>query len=274
MTTPLTQAHVEETTLTLLSAPTASEIEASSHWVSIDFLSDLHLSLDLPRTFDAWVEHMDHTDADAVFLLGDLVEAWVGDDSRFDGFDARFADALRSAASRRPTYFMVGNRDFLVGPEMLNACGVKPLADPTVLTAFGQRVLLVHGDELCLEDAAYQRVRQQVRNPIWQSQVLAQPLAARRAAARELRQQSRQAGMASGEWADIDVPTAVHWLRQTNTQTLLHGHTHRPATQTLAPGFTRHVLSDWDLDQPSAPRAEVLRWTAAGFERQAPARSH
>lgn len=255
-----------------LPLPAVFELSAPESWRSVDFLSDLHLGPDTPKTFDAWVTHLRNTPADAVFILGDLVEAWVGDDSRFDGFDAVFAQALGEAASRRPTYFMVGNRDFLMGHEMLDACGVMPLPDPTAMSAFGHRILLTHGDELCLEDIEYQQIRKQVRHPLWQQQALAQPLQARREAARALREQSRQRALTHGsmEWADLDIPTTLDWMRQTRTSTLVHGHTHRPATETLALGQVRHVLSDWDLDHPTMPRAEILRWSHSGFERLQP----
>ena len=253
---------------------THSVLTAPAPWRAIDFLSDLHLGPDTPLTFDAWEAHMRLTDADAVFILGDLVEMWVGDDGRFDGFDARFTAALTAAAQRRPTYFMIGNRDFMVGREMLDACDVTPLPDPTSIDAFGQRALFVHGDELCLADTDYQRFRKQVRNPAWQQQMLTQSLAMRRQFARDLREKSeahqRLAGKSSELWADIDAPTAIHWLDLAGARVLVHGHTHRPATEMLSPTHQRHVLSDWDLDHPPQ-RAGILRWTAAGFERRPPA---
>jgi len=258
-----------------LALPAHAELAAPPSWRSIDFLSDLHLGPDTPRTFEAWVAHMRHTDADAVVILGDLVEAWVGDDGRFEGFDAAFAEAFTAAARLRPTYFMVGNRDFLLGQEMLDACGVQSLADPTVLTAFGQRALLVHGDELCLGDTAYQQFRRQVRDPAWQRQALAQPLAVRRQIARDMRQKSaaHQQQMSGrpveGGGADVDRPTAIRWLQEAGATIMIHGHTHRPGSETLAPGLERHVLSDWDLEA-LRPRAEIMRWRATGLERRPP----
>jgi UDP-2,3-diacylglucosamine hydrolase len=266
-----------------LPLPALSKLAVPTAWRRIDFLSDLHLSPETPRTFDAWVAHMQHTDADAVFILGDLVEAWVGDDGRFDGFDARFTEAFTAVARLRPTHFMVGNRDFLIGHEMLQACGVLPLADPTAIEAFGLRGLLVHGDELCLDDTEYQAFRRQVRDPAWQRQALAQPLAVRRHIARAMREKSeahqRLTGKSPEEWADVDTPTAIRWLEQASASFMLHGHTHRPARETLAPGLERHVLSDWNLEdadsgqatRPHPLRAEILRWTAEGFERRPPA---
>ena len=248
------------------------EIVAAPAWRAIDFISDLHLAEDTPRGFDAWREYLLHTSADAVFILGDLFEAWIGDDSRHEGFEARGAAVLSEAAQRRSLFFMVGNRDFLVGDAMLDACGVQALPDPTLLSAFGERALLAHGDAWCLGDVEYLRFRQQVRNPAWQAQVLAYPLAQRRLMARSLRSESeRQAAEHQGAWFDVDAPTALQWMAASEAPTLVHGHTHRPGTEALAPGFVRHVLSDWDLDHaPAPPRAEVLRWTAGAWTRLVP----
>ena len=253
-------------------AASAPEVVAPPTWRCIDFISDLHLADDTPRTLVAAREYLLNTAADAVFILGDLFEAWVGDDARFEGFEAAGAALLTEAARRRPLAFMVGNRDFLLGHEMLAACGVQPLADPTVLCAFGERTLLSHGDAWCLADTDYQQFRRMVRDPAWQSQVLAKPLAERRILARSIRSESeRKAAEYQGEWADVDTPTALAWLHKTESNTLVHGHTHRPASEPLAPGFTRHVLSDWELDDATPPRAQVLRWSAQGWARLSPA---
>jgi UDP-2,3-diacylglucosamine hydrolase len=248
------------------------ELIAPPAWRCIDFISDLHLAEDTPQAFASWRDYLLHTRADAIFILGDLFEAWVGDDARHEGFEARAAAVLTEAAARRPIAFMVGNRDFLLGSDMLAACGVRGLPDPTVLAAFGERVLLSHGDVWCIGDVEYQRFRAQVRSPAWQAQVLAQPLAQRRALARNMRSESerRAAEHRGGEWFDVDTATALRWMAETHAHTLVHGHTHRPATQTLAPGFVRHVLSDWALDGDTPPRAEVMRWQAGGWSRIAP----
>lgn len=251
------------------------ELVAPPTWRCIDFISDLHLADDTPRTFDAWRDYLLSTRADAVLILGDLFEAWVGDDARFavDGIEARGAVVLRAAVAQRDVAFMVGNRDFLLGHEMLAACGVMALPDPTVLAAFGARAVLTHGDAWCLADTAYQQFRRMVRDPAWQAGVLARPLAERRALARSIRSESERQGLElRGEWADVDPPTALEHLRAARAVTLVHGHTHRPETELLAVGLTRHVLSDWDLDHADAlPRAEVLRWQATGWTRLTPA---
>ena len=248
------------------------EIVAPAGWRRIDFISDLHLAEDTPRGFEAWRDYLLRTSADAIFILGDLFEAWIGDDSRCAGFEARGAAVLSEAAARRRLFFMVGNRDFLLGAEMLAACGVEGLPDPAVLCAFGERVMLTHGDAWCIGDLAYQQFRTQVRNPAWQAQVLARPLSERRLMARSLRSESeRRAAEHQGEWFDVDAPTALRWMTESAAPTLVHGHTHRPATESLAPGFMRHVLCDWDFDHGGHSRAQVLRWEAGRWTRLAPA---
>lgn len=246
-----------------------AELIADAGWRRIDFISDLHLSADTPRTFEAWADYLRSTPADAVFILGDLFEVWVGDDTRHEGFEATCAGALREAAARCSLAFMAGNRDFLVGQDFLQDCGVRELEDPTLLLAFGQRVLLTHGDALCLSDREYQEFRTMVRDERWQRQFLAQPIDMRRAYARQVRQQSeahKRTQTSPAEWSDIDVPTALQWLQAAASSTLLHGHTHRPADELFAPGVRRLVLSDWELDH-RPHRAEVLQLTASGFER-------
>src|SRR5574340_1315855 len=134
------------------SRPPIATWAADPAWRAIDLLSDVHLCEGRPRTFAAWRERMLRTDADAVLILGDLFEAWVGDDARGSGFDAECAAVLHAAAARRRVAFMPGNRDFLVGDLLLDDTGVERLADPTLLLAWQQRVLLSHGDALCLAD--------------------------------------------------------------------------------------------------------------------------
>jgi UDP-2,3-diacylglucosamine hydrolase len=256
---------------TIPALPTFWELPAPPEWQRIDFISDLHLAPDTPRTVDAWAAYLLATPAEAVIVLGDLFDVWVGDDARHDGFEATCASVLAQATSRRRVAFMVGNRDFLLGTEMLKDCGVTALPDPTVLVAFRQRVLLSHGDALCLADTEYQRYRALVRSVPWQAEVLALPLAVRRRMATQMRhasEQRQEGGVLPAEAADIDAAAAVEWMHQAATPVLVHGHTHRPGSDPLAPGCVRHVLTDWDLDHADdTPRAEVLRFTAGGFAR-------
>ena len=242
-------------------------LPADPAWRCIDLLSDVHLHAEMPRTFEAWRHHLLTTPADAVLILGDLFEVWIGDDAAQAGFAADCAQVLRQASQRKVLAFMPGNRDFLVGEAWLAELGVTCLQDPTVLAAWGQRWLLSHGDALCLSDHAYQRFRQQVRSPVWQQRFLAQPLAERQAQARQMREASaaHQAAQPSLGWSDVDGAAAASWVSQAEAQALVHGHTHRPATHRLPGGCARHVLGDWDLDTPPL-RARMLRLTAAGLQ--------
>jgi len=240
-------------------------------WRAVDFISDLHLDATTPGAFEAWAAHLRHSRADAVFILGDLFEVWVGDDIAEREFEARCTELLAEAAKRRAIAFMAGNRDFLVGDALLGSLGVMRLHDPTLLVAFGQQVLVSHGDALCLGDVAYQRYRRIVRRPGLQRALLSLPRSWRSAIGRQMRRQS-SARKASGQavYADVDAEAARGWLRESEAAVLVHGHTHAPASHALGPGLVRHVLSDWHLDGAGAPRAEVLRWTAAGFARIGP----
>ncbi|MDL2337371.1 MAG: UDP-2,3-diacylglucosamine diphosphatase [Pseudomonadota bacterium] len=249
-------------------------MSASADWKTIDFISDLHLADDTPRTFDAFTSYLRHTTADAVFILGDLFEVWVGDDSRHEGFEARCVDVLCETTSRCVLGFMAGNRDFLVGTDMLKACGVLALSDPTVLIAFGERMMLTHGDALCLSDVSYQRFRNVVRGSAWRNDFLSRPLQERRKAARDIREESerRKREQVVGQYFDVDPAIAVRWMHEAGTSSVIHGHTHMPGSEALAPGFQRHVLTDWDFDHcGDHPRGGVLRWRIDGIKRLSPA---
>jgi UDP-2,3-diacylglucosamine hydrolase len=213
------------------------EHQAEPGWRSIDFISDLHLSPATPRR-------------------------------RPGSFAQRAADVLRDAAARRPVGFMAGNRDFLVGAALLRDCGVMALPDPTLLDAWGQRVLLTHGDELCLDDTTYQKFRAEVRSDAWRQAFLDRPLAEREQIARRMRDASEDAkrGKPIADGVDVDTAAAVSWMHAAGSHALVHGHTHRPGSEALAPGFVRHVLSDWDCEA-ALPRAQALRLTRDGFTR-------
>jgi UDP-2,3-diacylglucosamine hydrolase len=246
-------------------------LAAPPAWQAIDFISDIHLSAAQPRTFDAWRGFMATTDADAVFILGDLFEVWVGDDARASSaFEAACAAVLKASSHRLHVAFMAGNRDFLVGSELLDECGMSALPDPVALDAFDRRVLLTHGDALCLGDIDYQRFREQVRSDSWKRQFLAKPLVERQTLARAMRDASSEAQRRRVVWADVDAQVAVEWMREADAHEMIHGHTHRPGTAPLAPGYVRHVLSDWDLDA-TPPRADALRLTREGIARRRPA---
>jgi len=242
-------------------APAAFPVlPAGAHWRCVDLLSDLHLHPDDPATFAAWRAHLHSTDADAVFLLGDVFEAWVGDDAaQVPGFAADCARVLREAGALRPLYFLHGNRDFLVGSALARDCGFTRLADPTVLAFGAKRWLLTHGDALCLSDTDYLAFRAQVRDPAWQAAFLQRPLPEREALARQMREASQAHHQAAGYASDVDAAMARQWLETAGAAVMVHGHTHRPADHDLGSGRLRIVLSDWD-----APRAEALRLHADG----------
>lgn len=248
--------------------PSLFELSAPPGWQAVEFISDLHLCDAASPTFAAWADYMRTTTADAVFILGDLFEAWVGDDARSEPFEAACMDVLADTGCRCQLGFMVGNRDFLVGAATLRDAGAIALRDPTLLTAFGERVLLTHGDLLCLDDVEYQRFRAQARSDAWRAAALAMPIAQRRVVARQMRDasQQRQQGAETTRWTDIDPGAAVAWLHAAGSRHMVHGHTHRPGDEELAPGYWRHVLSDWDAEA-DPPRGEVLRLTRAGFSR-------
>lgn len=250
---------------------------APADWRAVDFFSDTHLAAQSPLTFDAWARHLRRTRADAVFILGDLFEAWIGDDMAGVGFEKRCLDVLRDAASQRTIGFMAGNRDFLVGDALLAENGVMRLDDPAVISAFGTRVMVSHGDSLCIDDVAYQRYRRVVRRAGLQKAFLALPLRWRRGVGQAMRGRRHRPTSpeqpASGQRVvDLDRDAILAWLERADARTFVHGHTHAPASHSMASDIQRHVLSDWDLDDPHAPRAEVLRWTADGFSRLAPER--
>lgn len=243
---------------------------APANWQAIDFISDLHLAENTLGVFEAWASHLRHAQADAVFILGDLFEVWVGDDVGKRSFEARCVAVLTEAARTKAIAFMPGNRDFLVGDAMLGASGVSRLADPTVVIAFGQRLLISHGDALSLGDAAYQRFRAVVRRPGLQRAFAALPRRAREAVGRGLRTRSDARTPPSRAFVDVDADATLGWMQAAATPVLVHGHTHVPATHAVAAGLVRHVLTDWHLDGRGPLRAEVLRWRAAGIERIAP----
>lgn len=248
--------------------PRFEELVAPSHWRTVDFLSDLHLQASEPDTLAAWRHYLQTTPADALFILGDLFEVWVGDDALDEpgSFEARACALLQAASRRHALFFLHGNRDFLIGPGFVRCTGATLLHDPTVLVWQGQRLLLSHGDALCLDDVDYQRFRVQARSVQWQERFLAQPLAQRRAQARGIRAESEARKQSGAVYADVDGPAAIAWLQATHATTLVHGHTHRPGEHALGPGLARTVLSDWDL-AAHPPRADVLRLSAAGLER-------
>lgn len=216
------------------------------------FISDLHLDASRPQITQAFYQFLQHraVQADALYILGDFFELWVGDDDD-DPFVLEVQAQLKIASDTGlPIYFMHGNRDFLIGNTFAERSGVQLLKDPAVLQLGDTTTLLSHGDQFCTLDAAYQAFRQQTRMPEWQAAVLCKPLAERREIGRQLRAQSKT--MSSRNAIDImDVSESAVWdaLIEHQATLLIHGHTHRPnrhqyTHQGIA--LERIVLGDWE----------------------------
>ena len=243
----------------------------ASAWQHLTFISDLHLQASQQTTFQVWRHAMHSLQTDALFILGDLFEVWVGDDileAPEGDFERQCCAVLRQMADRCPVYWMVGNRDFLWGVKAAQESGMQTLQDPCVVQTMQGRWLLSHGDALCIADTAYQAFRQQVRASQWQSDFLSKPLAERLQIARELRAQSEALKQTQKVWIDVDNAAAMASLQQYEASMLIHGHTHQPALHTLSADHQRLVLSDWDASATPA-RAEWLTWQMGqGFSRQ------
>jgi len=249
--------------------PRFAELAAPANWRTVDFISDLHLQACEPATFEAWRRYLQATTADAVFILGDLFEVWVGDDViALPGFEANCAAVMQAASQRLAVFFMHGNRDFLAGEGLMAAAHASLLHDPTVLSFHDQRFVLTHGDALCLDDHDYMAFRAQVRTPQWRQGFLAQPLPDRQAVARGLREASESRKRATTDYADVDTPAARDWLAAARAAVMIHGHTHKPAAHDLGGGLQRVVLSDWDAAAQPA-RLQVLRLDEGGLNRLA-----
>lgn len=236
------------------------ELHAPSRWRCIDCISDLHLQASEPQTFAAWKQYLQTSVADAVFLLGDIFEVWVGDDvlTQENGFESQCAAVLRTASTRMDVHLMRGNRDFLMGPALAATSNCTLLEDPTILTFAGARWLLTHGDALCVDDTDYMQFRAKVRGAEWQTNFLDQPLTERLAIAMSLRAQSEARKRSETIYADVDFAAANALLQTHGAGHMVHGHTHKPATHSLGVGRERLVLSDWDQGA-RPPRADVLR---------------
>ncbi len=247
------------------------------------FISDLHLDAERPAVTELFGAFMqkEATRADALYILGDLFEAWVGDDdpsetgayvaARIREVADAVAVALRELTDAGvPVFFIRGNRDFLLGQDYAQRAGMRILPDPCVITLYGKPVLLQHGDLLCTDDTAYQAFRAQTRDPAFIAQFLSQPLEARIAFAQKARaaSQARQSEMKEDDRAQFETVTDVApdevlaTFRRYGVDTMIHGHTHRPAVHNVQVSdatCTRIVLGDW-YEQGS-----VLRVDADGY---------
>lgn len=230
------------------------------------FISDLHLDAARPHITELFVDFLrgEARDAEALYILGDLFEAWVGDDDP-SATGKTVASELRSLVdSGVPVYFIHGNRDFLLGHDFAGRAGMTILPDPSVIMLQDKPVLLMHGDTQCTDDLAYQQFRAQTRNPTWQAEFLSQPLAARLAFAEQARAASKkhQSGLRSEGTmetiTDVSPATVAGTFHRFGIDTLIHGHTHRPAVHqhdNEDRPCRRIVLGDW-YEQGSVLRVD------------------
>lgn len=216
------------------------------------FISDLHLDQARPHIIDIFRRFIveEAVNADALYILGDLFEAWIGDDAD-DETGKQFVDAMRPLRdARKPCFYMHGNRDFLLGEDFARKAGMTLLPDPSVIDIDGTPTLLMHGDTLCTNDQAYQAFRQQVRSPKWQQTFLSQSIEKRQAFASQARQESQRHTKNNSDAAIMDVNQGAveAVMKSAKVHRLVHGHTHRPATHTFkshGETFERIVLADW-----------------------------
>lgn len=234
------------------------------------FISDLHLEAERPEIGEQFLAFLagPAREADALYILGDLFEAWVGDDDPSPYYAGMKAAIRALSESGVPVYFMHGNRDFMIGARFAEETGVTMLPDPHPVELYGETVLLSHGDFLCTDDDEYQKVRAMTRDPKWQAMMMGKPLEERIAFAREAREKSMARSTSlTEEIADVNNDAVEGAIREHGVDILLHGHTHRPAVHPFHVDerpVHRIVLGDW-YDQGSmvewdedGPRLEVL----------------
>jgi UDP-2,3-diacylglucosamine hydrolase len=228
------------------------------------FISDLHLEADRPDIGDQFLTFLktDAKDAEALYILGNLFEAWVGDDDP-NAHYAIIKMAIRALVdSGIPVYFMHGNRDFMIGQRFANETGITILPDPYAITMYGEKALLSHGDVLCPDDPQYQQIRTMTHSPDWQARMLAKPLRERLAMAEQARQQSLERTInLSMNITDVNQDKVREVILEHNVEVLLHGHTHRPAIHDIDLGkrkAKRIVLGDWNV------RGNVVKWNLGG----------
>ncbi|OOG25365.1 UDP-2,3-diacylglucosamine diphosphatase [Thioalkalivibrio denitrificans] len=215
------------------------------------FISDLHLDRERPHILTLFERFLRHEarDADALYILGDLFEYWIGDDDDAPHLSG-LADALRALSeSGVALYFTHGNRDFLLGPAFAERTGMRLLDEETVIDLYGRRALLMHGDSLCTDDHEYMAFRDMVRTGHWQADFLARPLAGRREEAEAMRRRSRENGRTKApEITDVSQASVEDAMRRHDVDLLIHGHTHRPKIHDLLVDgrpAQRIVLADW-----------------------------
>jgi len=215
------------------------------------FISDLHLDPARPDVAQAFFRFMEQQapKADALYILGDFFEAWIGDDMQHEFIDMVKQSLRTLTETGIPVYLMHGNRDFLIGKQFTDETGCQLLEDPTLLDLFGRKVLLMHGDTLCTRDVDYMAFRQMVRNPAWQKDFLSKTLPERLAIAENIRAASKEkTGQLQYEIMDVTPSEVEKVMTEQGVQLLIHGHTHRPAVHQLevnGKAAERVVLGDW-----------------------------
>lgn len=212
------------------------------------FVSDIHLDLEHEARFRALDRVLSSAlrEEAEIYILGDLVEVWVGDDD-----DSKFADLLRNMlkkyGERTALYLMHGNRDFLIGSKFASDVNAELLDDPTVIELGGQQLLLSHGDSYCTSDTAYQQMRQLFRSIEFQDNFLSQDLETRREFAQNVREQSQKSNANKPDQiTDVVEDEVRKALKHHNCCTVIHGHTHRPGLHDLGDGLSRYVLGSWE----------------------------
>lgn len=214
------------------------------------FISDLHLNPHQPAVVEGFLSFLQGRaqNAQRLFILGDFFDAWIGDDDDHP-LALKIQDALRVYSAQIPTFFMRGNRDFLIGQAFAEQTGVTLLDDSAVVDLGGRRALVMHGDTLCTEDFEYLEFRAMVRSPQWQAQALALPLDQRRMMAAQLREKSLSMNaIKPQDIMDVTPAEVERVMAEADVSLLIHGHTHRPAHHTLTLDghpAERWVLGDW-----------------------------
>jgi len=216
------------------------------------FISDLHLTEERPEANERFIGFIEGKarEADALYILGDFFEYWIGDDTLAEPFNAIIAGLLKDLTRRGvPVAFMYGNRDFLMGERFCAATGARRIEDPTVEEIGGEKTLLVHGDTLCTDDADYQSWRRTARDPAFQAGFLAKSLEDRRRAVGQMREKSKEVVQAKeAEIMDVNDDAVRDALRRHGVRRLIHGHTHRPGRHAVdvdGKRCERWVLPDW-----------------------------
>ena len=214
------------------------------------FISDLHLDKTRPNVINYFIKFIENQSVtmDNLYILGDFVESWVGDDDPADGITDAF-ELLKSISKKTKIYFMHGNRDFMISSKICNKYGMELIDDPTIVNLYNRRILLMHGDTLCVDDIKYQEFRQLVRNKSWQLQMMEKPLEERLMLADALRNKSMDETTHKNEFImDVNEEEVKKCFRDSGAEIIIHGHTHRPMVHEVEIDKRKHkrvVLGDW-----------------------------